>query len=197
MILLQYQGLRSKKLWCLILLPGPSMYEDLFGEILWHILIYIYIAFLFFLPRILCSTPLSVMAYILIWYVPPFEQGKVFWYLVVYCLFQSMQTVSMSCWCLPVLLLFAVCISLTAGTLWWLCSASMCRIPPSPCSSAVTRRRGTLPLLIVCRRCSMIEWLTFGVPLFAPVESPSLCCSQAWWWRCWAQFWAPQSRDRL
>uniref|UniRef100_A0A3Q3W2P7 Major facilitator superfamily domain containing 2A n=1 Tax=Mola mola TaxID=94237 RepID=A0A3Q3W2P7_MOLML len=44
------------------------------------------------MPWILCSTPLSVMAYFLIWYVPPFEQGKVFWYLVVYCLFQSMQT---------------------------------------------------------------------------------------------------------
>lgn len=49
-----------------------------------------------FLPRILCSTPFAVLTYFLIWYVPPFEQGKVVWYLVFYCLFQSMQTVSMS-----------------------------------------------------------------------------------------------------
>lgn len=36
------------------------------------------------------------MTYFLIWYVPPFEQGKIYWYLIFYCLFQSMQTVSMS-----------------------------------------------------------------------------------------------------
>lgn len=26
--------------------------------------------------------------------------------------------------------------------------------------------------------------------------APFLCISQAWQWRCWEQFWAPQSRDR-
>lgn len=46
------------------------------------------------LPRILFSTPFAVLTYFLIWYVPPFEQGKVIWYLIFYCLFQSMQTVS-------------------------------------------------------------------------------------------------------
>ncbi|KAJ0062628.1 hypothetical protein NL108_004240, partial [Boleophthalmus pectinirostris] len=44
------------------------------------------------MPWILLSTPLAVLTYFLIWYVPPFEQGKVLWYLVFYCLFQSMQT---------------------------------------------------------------------------------------------------------
>lgn len=44
------------------------------------------------MPWILLSTPFAVLTYFLIWYVPPFEQGKVIWYLVFYCLFQSMQT---------------------------------------------------------------------------------------------------------
>ncbi|XP_008279664.1 major facilitator superfamily domain-containing protein 2A-B-like [Stegastes partitus] len=44
------------------------------------------------MPWILFSTPFAVLTYFLIWYVPPFEEGKVFWYLVFYCLFQSMQT---------------------------------------------------------------------------------------------------------
>ncbi|XP_062342931.1 sodium-dependent lysophosphatidylcholine symporter 1-B [Osmerus eperlanus] len=44
------------------------------------------------LPWILFSTPLAVLCYFLIWYVPPFEDGKVIWYLVFYCLFQTMQT---------------------------------------------------------------------------------------------------------
>ncbi|XP_077447012.1 sodium-dependent lysophosphatidylcholine symporter 1-B [Stigmatopora argus] len=44
------------------------------------------------MPWILCSTPLAVASYILIWYVPPFEDSKVIWYLFFYCLFQSLQT---------------------------------------------------------------------------------------------------------
>uniref|UniRef100_A0A3Q1IX93 Major facilitator superfamily domain containing 2A n=1 Tax=Anabas testudineus TaxID=64144 RepID=A0A3Q1IX93_ANATE len=44
------------------------------------------------MPWILFSTPFAVLTYFLIWYVPPFEQGKVMWYLIFYCLFQSMQT---------------------------------------------------------------------------------------------------------
>ncbi|XP_029983398.1 sodium-dependent lysophosphatidylcholine symporter 1-B-like isoform X2 [Sphaeramia orbicularis] len=44
------------------------------------------------MPWILISTPFAVLTYFLIWYVPPFEHGKVIWYLVFYCLFQSMQT---------------------------------------------------------------------------------------------------------
>ncbi|XP_054469836.1 sodium-dependent lysophosphatidylcholine symporter 1-B-like [Anoplopoma fimbria] len=44
------------------------------------------------MPWILCSTPFAVLTYFLIWYVPSFGQGKVLWYLVFYCLFQSMQT---------------------------------------------------------------------------------------------------------
>lgn len=43
--------------------------------------------------RILWSTPLAILAYFLIWYVPPFENGKVIWYLFFYCLFQTLQTV--------------------------------------------------------------------------------------------------------
>ncbi|XP_072226474.1 sodium-dependent lysophosphatidylcholine symporter 1-B [Leuresthes tenuis] len=44
------------------------------------------------LPWIVLSTPLAVLCYFLIWYVPPFENGKVIWYLFFYCLFQSLQT---------------------------------------------------------------------------------------------------------
>lgn len=44
------------------------------------------------LPWIVCSTPLAVLAYFLIWYVPPFENNKVIWYLFFYCLFQTLQT---------------------------------------------------------------------------------------------------------
>ncbi|RVE57057.1 hypothetical protein OJAV_G00212460 [Oryzias javanicus] len=44
------------------------------------------------MPWILCSTPFAVLTYFLIWCVPPFEEGKVIWFLVFYCLFQSMQT---------------------------------------------------------------------------------------------------------
>uniref|UniRef100_A0A672I678 Major facilitator superfamily domain containing 2A n=1 Tax=Salarias fasciatus TaxID=181472 RepID=A0A672I678_SALFA len=44
------------------------------------------------MPWILFSTPFAVLTYLMIWYVPPFEDGKVIWYLIFYCLFQSMQT---------------------------------------------------------------------------------------------------------
>uniref|UniRef100_W5LQ14 MFSD2 lysolipid transporter A, lysophospholipid a n=1 Tax=Astyanax mexicanus TaxID=7994 RepID=W5LQ14_ASTMX len=44
------------------------------------------------MPWIVLSTPLAVISYFLIWVVPPFEKGKVVWYLIFYCLFQSMQT---------------------------------------------------------------------------------------------------------
>eukprot|EP00063_Salmo_salar_P059412 XP_014034247.1 PREDICTED: sodium-dependent lysophosphatidylcholine symporter 1-B-like [Salmo salar] len=44
------------------------------------------------LPWIVFSTPLAVVSYFLIWYVPVFEDGRVIWYLVFYCLFQTLQT---------------------------------------------------------------------------------------------------------
>ncbi|XP_053191343.1 sodium-dependent lysophosphatidylcholine symporter 1-B-like [Scomber japonicus] len=44
------------------------------------------------MPWILVSTPFAVLTYLMIWYVPPFEEGKVIWYLIFYCLFQTMQT---------------------------------------------------------------------------------------------------------
>ncbi|XP_053348403.1 sodium-dependent lysophosphatidylcholine symporter 1-B [Clarias gariepinus] len=44
------------------------------------------------MPWIMLSTPFAVISYFLIWYVPPVDQGKVFWYLVFYCLFQTLQT---------------------------------------------------------------------------------------------------------
>ncbi|KAG7465925.1 hypothetical protein MATL_G00159500 [Megalops atlanticus] len=44
------------------------------------------------MPWIILSTPLAVLCYILLWCVPPFQQGKVAWYLLFYCLFQSLQT---------------------------------------------------------------------------------------------------------
>ncbi|XP_076864794.1 sodium-dependent lysophosphatidylcholine symporter 1-B [Brachyhypopomus gauderio] len=44
------------------------------------------------MPWIALSTPFAVVCYFLIWYVPPFDQGKVIWYLLFYCLFQTLQT---------------------------------------------------------------------------------------------------------
>lgn len=43
-------------------------------------------------PWIMLSTPLAVVSYFLIWYVPPFDNGKVAWYLLFYILFQTLQT---------------------------------------------------------------------------------------------------------
>ncbi|XP_052007298.1 sodium-dependent lysophosphatidylcholine symporter 1-A-like isoform X1 [Xyrauchen texanus] len=44
------------------------------------------------LPWILVSTMPAVLCYFLIWVVPPIEQGKMIWYLLFYCLFQTLQT---------------------------------------------------------------------------------------------------------
>uniref|UniRef100_A0AAY3ZTS6 Uncharacterized protein n=1 Tax=Denticeps clupeoides TaxID=299321 RepID=A0AAY3ZTS6_9TELE len=44
------------------------------------------------MPWVLFSTPFAVMSYFLIWCVPPLEDGRFLWYLLFYCLFQSMQT---------------------------------------------------------------------------------------------------------
>uniref|UniRef100_A0AAR2LGT8 Major facilitator superfamily (MFS) profile domain-containing protein n=1 Tax=Pygocentrus nattereri TaxID=42514 RepID=A0AAR2LGT8_PYGNA len=44
------------------------------------------------MPWIVLSTPLAVVCYFLIWYVPPIDQGKIIWYLMFYCLFQTLQT---------------------------------------------------------------------------------------------------------
>ncbi|KAK1805009.1 hypothetical protein P4O66_019369 [Electrophorus voltai] len=44
------------------------------------------------MPWIALSTPFAVVCYFLIWYVPPIDQGKVIWYLLFYCLFQTLQT---------------------------------------------------------------------------------------------------------
>lgn len=44
------------------------------------------------MPWILFSTPFAVLTYFLIWFVPPIEHFKLLWFLVFYCLFQSLQT---------------------------------------------------------------------------------------------------------
>ncbi|RXN05012.1 sodium-dependent lysophosphatidylcholine symporter 1-A [Labeo rohita] len=44
------------------------------------------------MPWILVSTIPAVLCYFLIWVVPPIEQGKMLWYLLFYCLFQTLQT---------------------------------------------------------------------------------------------------------
>nr|XP_055025395.1 sodium-dependent lysophosphatidylcholine symporter 1-A isoform X1 [Misgurnus anguillicaudatus] len=44
------------------------------------------------MPWILVSTIPAVFCYFLIWVVPPIENGKMLWYLVFYCLFQTLQT---------------------------------------------------------------------------------------------------------
>lgn len=45
-------------------------------------------------PRIIFSTPLAIIAYFLIWFVPDFPQGQALWYLLFYCLFETLVTVS-------------------------------------------------------------------------------------------------------
>ncbi|XP_038653229.1 sodium-dependent lysophosphatidylcholine symporter 1-B isoform X1 [Scyliorhinus canicula] len=47
------------------------------------------------LPWIVCSSPFAIVSYFLLWYVPDGNMsdiGKLLWYLVFYCLFQTLQT---------------------------------------------------------------------------------------------------------
>ncbi|MEQ2220099.1 Sodium-dependent lysophosphatidylcholine symporter 1-B [Ilyodon furcidens] len=48
--------------------------------------------FLSTICRILLSTPLAVTSYFLVWYIPPFVDGKVIWCIFFYCIFQTLQT---------------------------------------------------------------------------------------------------------
>ncbi|KAM9031344.1 sodium-dependent lysophosphatidylcholine symporter 1 [Sarcophilus harrisii] len=44
------------------------------------------------MPWIIFSTPLAVIAYFLIWFVPDFSRNQALWYLVFYCLFETLVT---------------------------------------------------------------------------------------------------------
>lgn len=44
------------------------------------------------MPWITFSTPLAVIAYFLIWFVPDFHQGQTLWHLLFYCLFETLVT---------------------------------------------------------------------------------------------------------
>ncbi|XP_021562195.1 sodium-dependent lysophosphatidylcholine symporter 1 isoform X2 [Carlito syrichta] len=44
------------------------------------------------MPWIIFSTPLAIVAYFLIWFVPDFQQGQTLWYLLFYCLFETLVT---------------------------------------------------------------------------------------------------------
>ncbi|XP_045154927.1 sodium-dependent lysophosphatidylcholine symporter 1 isoform X2 [Echinops telfairi] len=44
------------------------------------------------MPWIIFSTPLAIIAYFLIWFVPDFQWGQALWYLVFYCLFEMLVT---------------------------------------------------------------------------------------------------------
>ncbi|KAJ7399757.1 Sodium-dependent lysophosphatidylcholine symporter 1 [Pitangus sulphuratus] len=44
------------------------------------------------MPWIIFSTPFAVISYILIWFVPDISRGQVMWYLVFYCIFQTLVT---------------------------------------------------------------------------------------------------------
>uniref|UniRef100_A0A8C0JRV4 MFSD2 lysolipid transporter A, lysophospholipid n=1 Tax=Canis lupus dingo TaxID=286419 RepID=A0A8C0JRV4_CANLU len=46
------------------------------------------------MPWIIFSTPLAIIAYFLIWFVPDFPRGQALWYLLFYCLFETLVTVS-------------------------------------------------------------------------------------------------------
>uniref|UniRef100_A0A8C1AA47 MFSD2 lysolipid transporter A, lysophospholipid b n=1 Tax=Cyprinus carpio carpio TaxID=630221 RepID=A0A8C1AA47_CYPCA len=54
--------------------------------------IFFHLSFIGFLQGIVLSTPFAVLCYFLIWYVPSVDQGKVVWYLIFYCSFQTLQT---------------------------------------------------------------------------------------------------------
>lgn len=47
-----------------------------------------------FSHRIMFSTPFAIISYFLIWFVPDISTGQVMWYLVFYCAFQTLVTVS-------------------------------------------------------------------------------------------------------
>ncbi|XP_075460577.1 sodium-dependent lysophosphatidylcholine symporter 1 isoform X2 [Ascaphus truei] len=44
------------------------------------------------MPWVIFSTPFAVISYFLIWYVPGFSSGNILWYLLFYCLFQTLVT---------------------------------------------------------------------------------------------------------
>ncbi|PKU31544.1 sodium-dependent lysophosphatidylcholine symporter 1 [Limosa lapponica baueri] len=44
------------------------------------------------MPWIIFSTPFAVISYFLIWFVPDISRGQVVWYLVFYCIFQTLVT---------------------------------------------------------------------------------------------------------
>ncbi|KAM8935848.1 sodium-dependent lysophosphatidylcholine symporter 1 isoform 4-T4 [Lycaon pictus] len=44
------------------------------------------------MPWIIFSTPLAIIAYFLIWFVPDFPRGQALWYLLFYCLFETLVT---------------------------------------------------------------------------------------------------------
>ncbi|XP_059686904.1 sodium-dependent lysophosphatidylcholine symporter 1 isoform X2 [Gavia stellata] len=44
------------------------------------------------MPWIIFSTPFAVISYFLIWFVPDISRGQVMWYLVFYCIFQTLVT---------------------------------------------------------------------------------------------------------
>ncbi|KGL85295.1 Major facilitator superfamily domain-containing protein 2A, partial [Tinamus guttatus] len=44
------------------------------------------------MPWIIISTPFAILSYFLIWFVPDISSGQVLWYLVFYCLFQTLVT---------------------------------------------------------------------------------------------------------
>ncbi|XP_038613809.1 sodium-dependent lysophosphatidylcholine symporter 1 [Tachyglossus aculeatus] len=44
------------------------------------------------MPWIIFSTPFAMITYFLIWFVPDFSTGQVIWYLIFYCLFETLVT---------------------------------------------------------------------------------------------------------
>ncbi|XP_064381159.1 sodium-dependent lysophosphatidylcholine symporter 1 isoform X4 [Dromaius novaehollandiae] len=44
------------------------------------------------MPWIIFSTPFAVISYFLIWFVPDISGGQVLWYLIFYCMFQTLVT---------------------------------------------------------------------------------------------------------
>nr|KAF6506532.1 major facilitator superfamily domain containing 2A [Rousettus aegyptiacus] len=81
------------------------------------------------MPWIVFSTPLAIIAYFLIWFVPDFPQGQALWYLLFYCLFETLVT--------------------TARGPLFHTSVSTFPTQLSPCSSAQSRVNGIRPLPIV------------------------------------------------
>lgn len=137
-----------------------------------------------------------MLCYFLIWYVPPVDQGKIGWYLIFYCLFQTLQTVSnhfiltISC---SLYGFTYISFDPLASSVSQKNSASMYHTLLLPCLSALNRKRGIRPQPTVSFKASTacyILWFPFAQLTIYP-------SCQEWLLRFWARSLALLFKVRL